>query len=231
MPIQGVLLDVDGTLVDSNEAHAHAWIKALAEQRIWVVFEEVRKRIGMGGDKLLKAVAGIDKDTPQGKRISQRRSEIFMGQYLPTLFPTPGAHSLLRYLHGRHFKLAVASSSEKKELEKLLRVCGADGLVEDATSADDADRSKPDPDIVQAALETIGLAAAHVVMLGDTPYDVEAARGAQIPLIGFRCGGWSAADLSGAVAVYDDPADLLRHFDESPLAASNLQEEYEPARF
>src|SRR5437660_6856803 len=90
-PVRGVLLDVDGTLVDSNDAHAHAWVEALAEQGIEVRFDEVRRRIGMGGDKLLLAVSGIREKTPPGKQVSNRRQEIFKERYLPGLRPTPGA--------------------------------------------------------------------------------------------------------------------------------------------
>src|SRR5947209_1163572 len=96
--LRGVLLDVDGTLVDSNDAHAHAWVEALAEHGIDVPFEKVRRLIGMGGDKLLPEVSGLREDSPEGKRISQRRQEIFQKRSLPSLWPTPGAAQLLRRL-------------------------------------------------------------------------------------------------------------------------------------
>ncbi len=216
-PFRGVLLDVDGTLVDSNDAHARAWVEALAEHGIDVPFEKVRKMIGMGGDKLLPKATGIEEDTPEGKDISRRRREIFKERYLPHLKPTRGAHDLIVRLREEGFKLAVASSSKKDELEGLLRVCGAEDLVGPRTSSDDADESKPDPDIVHAALKKIGLPAGDVVLLGDTPYDVEAGGRAGVAVIAVRCGGWHDEALKGALAVYDDPADLLAHLDASPL--------------
>ena len=164
--IRGIILDIDGTLVDSNDAHAKAWVEALAEHGINVSFEQVRRLIGMGGDKLLPKASGLEEDSPKGKRISDRRREIFKERYLPTLRPTPGARDLLRHLHEQGLKLVVASSSKKDELHGLLRVCGADEFIKDKTSSDDADRSKPDPDIVQAALKQLGLPAANVVLLG-----------------------------------------------------------------
>lgn len=218
--VRGVILDVDGTLVDSNDAHAHAWVEALAEHGIQVPFDKVRKRIGMGGDKLLPQVAGIREDTSEGKAISKRRGAIFQERYLPALRPTPGARELLQHLRAQGLKLVVASSAKRDELQGLLKVCGADDLTDDQTSSDDAERSKPDPDIVHAALKEAGLPPHEAVMLGDTPYDVESAGRAQVAVIAFRCGGWSDAELAGAVAVYQDPADLLAHYDASPLGNS-----------
>lgn len=216
--IRGVILDVDGTLVDSNDAHARAWVEALAERGIQVPFEKVRRLIGKGGDKLLPEAAGLQADSPKGREISQRRQAIFKERYLPTLRPTPGAKELLDHMHAQGLKLAVASSAKKDELTPLLRICGADRVVEQQTSSDDADRSKPDPDIVAVALQKMGLPAAETAMLGDTPYDVEAGNRAGVLGIAVRCGGWDDKDLAGAAAVYDDPADLLAHYESSPLA-------------
>lgn len=216
--VQGVILDVDGTLVDSNDAHAHAWVEAFREQGRDVAFEEVRPLIGMGGDKLIPRVAHISADSPEGKRISHRRGEIFRTNYLPKLRPCPGANALLRHMHARGLRLAVASSARQDELDELLNVCGAKEWITAQTSSDDAEHSKPDPDIVQAALARIGFAPKEVVMLGDTPYDIASARQAHVPVIALRTGGWQDADLAGAVAIYDSPADLFTHYDSSALA-------------
>jgi len=173
---KGVLLDVDGTLVDSNEAHAWAWVRALAENGIAVPFEKVRSLIGMGGDKLLPEVARIDAESSKGKTISKRRGEIFQKEYLPSLRAFPGAKHLLERMRRQGLRLGVASSAKEDELQALLRVCGADELVEASSSSDDADSSKPDPDILHAALKRIRLSAEEVILLGDTPYDVEAGK-------------------------------------------------------
>ena len=123
---------------------------------------------------------------------------------------------LLQHMQANGLKLVVASSAKAGELEHLLRLCGADQLIGAKTSSDDAERSKPDPDIVEAALREIALPAAQVVMLGDTPHDIEAASHVDVPVIALRCGGWGDAELEGALAIYDDPADLSKHDDSSP---------------
>ncbi|MBY0524227.1 MAG: HAD family hydrolase [Gemmataceae bacterium] len=218
--IRAVILDVDGTLVDSNDAHARAWVEALAEHDNEVPFEKVRGLIGMGGDKLLPRVAEIDAESPTGKRIGARRKVLFRERYLPHLTPTPGAKQLIERMRRSGLRLAVASSAKADELEPLLAICGAANLIEHTTSSDDADNSKPDPDIVAAALKKLSLPAAETIMLGDTPYDVEAANRAGVATIALRCGGWNDAELAGAIAVYADPADLLEHFDTSPLSVT-----------
>jgi len=216
--LKGVLLDVDGTLVDSNDAHANAWVRALDEAGVRADFATVRRLIGKGGDKLLPEVSGIAADSPEGKAISERRGQIFQKELLPSLRPFPDAKELLACMKKAGLRLAVASSSKKDELGGLLRVCGADELIEAGTSSDDADNSKPDPDIVHAALKQIGQPADKVILLGDTPYDVEAATRAGVKVVALRCGGWDDKDLAGAVAIYDNPADLLAHFDVSPFS-------------
>lgn len=217
-PIRGVILDVDGTLVDSNDAHAHAWVEALADSDIRAEFEKVRRLIGMGGDKLLPEVSGISEETERGKQISKRRSRVFKEKYLPHLKAFPKTKELLQRMRDEGLKLVVASSAKKDELKALLKIAGADDLIEEKTSSDDAENSKPDPDIVKAALDASGLTADGVVMLGDTPYDIESASGAGVRVIALRCGGWVDEDLAGAITIYDDPADLLEHYDSSPLS-------------
>ncbi len=216
--LKGILLDVDGTLVDSNDAHAHAWVRALAENGIPISFEKVRSLIGKGGDKLLPEVSGIEADSPRGKAISKQRAEIFQKDFLPYLRPFPGAKELLKR---EGLKLGVASSAKQDELKGLLRICGADRLVEASTSSDDADNSKPDPDIIHAALERIALPAQEAILLGDTPYDVQAGKRGGVAVVALRCGGWDDRNLAGAVAIYDSPADLLARFEQSPFSAAH----------
>jgi HAD superfamily hydrolase (TIGR01509 family) len=214
---RAVIFDVDGTLVDSNDAHAQAWVEALSEHGRHVEFTRVRPLIGMGGDKLLPEISGLAADSREGEAISERRAEIFRQRFLPRLQPTRGARELLVCLHDQRLKLYVASSAKAEELQPLLRVADADKYMEATTSSDDADRSKPDPDIVSAALRRAGVPKTDAIMIGDTPYDVEAALRAGISVIALRSGGWPDRDLQGALAVYDDPADLLNHYELSPF--------------
>ncbi len=216
---RAVLFDIDGTLVDSNDAHAHAWVEAFAEHGITVEYGQVRRRIGMGGDKLMPEVSGLTEDSPIGQRISKRRREIFTAKYLPRLKPFAGASELVAAVKDRGLTAVAASSAKKDELKKLLEIAGASSLMDDATSSDDAEESKPDPDIVHAALKQAKSEPSDAVMVGDTPYDIEAAQRAGVRVIAFRSGGWRDEDLAGAEAVYDGPADLLARLDESPLAA------------
>ena len=217
-----VLFDIDGTLVDSNDAHAHAWVKAFREAGIHVGFDEVRRRIGKGGDKLMPEVSGIAEDQPEGKRLSDRRREIFKAEWLPRLERFRDADRLVATLKARGFVVVAASSAKKDELGALLKIAGADGVMDAATSSDDADESKPDPDIIQAALQRARVSAGDAVMIGDTPYDIEAAGRAGVEAIAFRCGGWGDADLAGAIAIYDGPWDLLARLDSSPLGRAKI---------
>jgi HAD superfamily hydrolase (TIGR01509 family) len=216
--LRGVILDVDGTLVDSNDAHAEAWVEALAAEGVRVSFAEVRPLIGMGGDKLLERLVGWSEESPEGKRTSDRRREIFEQRYVPALRPTPGARRLLERFRDQGLRMIVASSAKEDELGALLEAAGAADLVEERTSSDDAENSKPDPDIVARALERIGLGASEVLMLGDTPWDVEAADQVGVDTVAVRSGGWGDDELTGAVAIYDHPADILAHYDDSPFA-------------
>ena len=218
MAFKAVLFDIDGTLVDSNDAHAHAWVKAFAEAGVRVEFENVRCAIGMGGDKLMPAVAGLDSESPLGTRISERRGDIFKSEYLPALRAFPGAAKLVGAVQALGVKTVAASSAQRDELETLLKIAGAASLAGDSASGDDAEESKPDPDIIQAALKKANAEPARALMIGDTPYDVEAASRAGVAAIAFRCGGWSDSALRGAIALYDGPWDLCERLGSSPLA-------------
>lgn len=215
--IRVVLLDMDGTLVDSNDAHARAWVEALAEGGFAVPFARVRHLIGMGGDTLLPEVTGLAKDTPRGQRLSDRWGEIFRERYLSGLRPFPEARNLVARMRAEGLRLVVASSGERELLDTLIALVGIAALIDGAISASDAARSKPAPDLVAAALAKVALPPAAAVLLGDTPYDIAAARKADVRTIALRCGGFSDTDLAGALARYDDPADLLARYDTSPL--------------
>jgi HAD superfamily hydrolase (TIGR01509 family) len=217
-----VILDVDGTLVDSNGAHARAWVEAFAAHGIAVPFAHVRRAIGMGGDKLMPAVAGIDAESDQGKKIDESRAAIFRSRYLPQIRPFPHVRELLQRLRQDGLTLVVASSAKEEELKPLLEIAQAADLIKARTSSDDAAHSKPDPDIVAAAKQQAGCDDAHTIMLGDTPYDVKAATGAGIACVGLECGGWSGDDLRGAVEVYRSPGELLTRYDESAFARLTL---------
>ena len=216
--MKAVILDVDGTLVDSNDAHAHAWAAAFGEAGITVDYDAIRRSIGMGGDKLMPAVSGIDESTPLGQRISNRRGEIFKGTYLPALRGFHGTRELIERFLSDGYVLAVASSAAEEELQPLLESAGVADLIHRRTSSDDAENSKPDPDIVEAALEEAQCDPTDAIMLGDTPYDVEAALRAGVRFVGVQSGGWKEKDLAGAVGVYRDVSHLLVEYERSPFA-------------
>jgi HAD superfamily hydrolase (TIGR01509 family) len=217
LPLKGVIFDVDGTLVDSNDAHAQSWADTFAEGGYDAPFEVVRPLIGMGADKLLPKTIGIRHDSEHGKKLIKRRSEIFREKYLARLRPFPGARGLVLRVRDDGLKAIVATSAKDEELKGLLKAAEVEDLMEEKATASDAKRSKPDPDIVEAAIEESGVAARNAVMIGDTPYDVEAATRAGVRIIAFRSGGWDDASLKGAAQIYDGPADLLAHYDASLL--------------
>jgi HAD superfamily hydrolase (TIGR01509 family) len=217
--LRGVIFDVDGTLVNSNDAHARSWVEALAAHGIETSFHDVRPLIGMGGDKLLPRLCDVAAESALGAAISATRTKLFHEKYLPRLEPFKKTRELFTHLLADGLRPAIASSAQETELVQLLRIARVDDLIEEKTSATEAKHSKPDPDIVHAALQKLDMSAAAVIMIGDTPYDIEAARKLDISTIAFRCGGRSDRELAGAIAIYDDPAELLSSFASSPLAA------------
>jgi len=215
--LKAVLFDVDGTLVDSNDAHAAAWIMAFAANGVTVDPIEVRRCIGMGGDKLMPRVSGIEEDSPQGTAIAKRRGEIFTTEFLPALKPFRDSDRLVAKVKALGLNAVAASSAQEDELAKLLAIAGAKSLMDAATSSDDADQSKPAPDIIHAALQRAKADPSEAVMIGDTPYDVAAARKAGVRVVAFRCGGWIDPDLVGAIEIYDGPWDLFERIERSVL--------------
>ena len=213
---RAVLVDIDGTLIDSNDAHTHAWIDALRTHGHAVPYERMRRLIGMGGDKVLPIVAGVDEESSHGRAILQAKKESF-AELLPGLKPTRGARALLEHFHVRGLMLLVATSAEPDEASALLRQAQVDDLV----SVDEREPggSKPEPDVINAALARAGLLPFQAIVIGDTPYDIEAGRRAHVPVIALRCGGyWSDGALAGAARIYDDPQLLLERINGSPLA-------------
>ena len=163
----------------------------------------------MGSDKLIPQLIGRAHDAA-----AERKKEIFKRKYLPHLRPMPGARALLETLLERNARLAVASSAGEDELAALLEAAAVADLLRTTTSADDAEHSKPAPDIVQAAVKKIALPPQDCVLVGDTPYDAQAARSAGVAFVGVRCGGWSENDLQPAAGIVHDPAELLRRIDD-----------------
>lgn len=223
MTFSAAILDVDGTLVISNDAHAQAWVEAFASYGYDVPFEKVRSLIGMGGDQVIpKMVPELDSEEGDGKAISEKRKELIIKKFAPTLPPAPGARDLILKMQQSGLQLIIATSATSEELSLLLKAAKVDDLLEEATTSSDAEHSKPEPDIVEAALKKLNLEPDQAVMLADTPYDIEAASKCGVETIAFRCGGFDDSQLQGAIAIYDHPADLLAHYNESPLANIEL---------
>ena len=207
-----VLFDVDGTLVNSNGAHTLSWQQALAEHGKPVSIDAVRRLIGMGGDKLLPRLSGIEEKSSLGQAVIAPKKTLFAA-HLPALEPTRGARALLEYLRNRGVKIVVATSAGDDEVAALLARAQVEDLFQTRASKDDAARSKPEPDIVHAALSRADANVDAAVMVGDTPYDIEAANRAGIPAIALRCGGfWTDLDFAKALAIRDDPFDLQNHW-------------------
>jgi phosphoglycolate phosphatase-like HAD superfamily hydrolase len=219
--LKAVIFDVDGTLVDSVDLHAGAWQEALVSFGKREEFERVRYQIGKGGDQLMPVFLS-DKELEEfGDELEKRRGEIFKRDYLPRVKGFPAVPELFERIRREGLRIALASSAKGDELQTYKKVAGIEDLVEEETSADDADRSKPHPDIFEAALARLGgVNPSEAFVVGDTPYDAEAAGKAGLQTIGLLCGGFPEEDLraAGCVRIYRDPADLLANFDASPLA-------------
>jgi HAD superfamily hydrolase (TIGR01549 family) len=218
--IEAILFDIDGTLVDSVDFHAEAWQRAFAHFGKQIPFRDVRQQIGKGGDQLMPVFLSKEQLGRFGEDLEKYRGDLYKREYLPRVQAFPGVRPLFERLMRDGVRIGLASSAHGDELQEYKRIANIDDLVRAETSADDADRSKPHPDIFVAALETVGNPPpATVLVVGDTPYDAEAAVKAGLGTIGVRCGGFPDAQLRGAgcIALYDDPQDLLAAYTDSPI--------------
>ncbi len=210
------ILDVDGTLVDTNYHHTLAWYRAFREHEIVLPIWRLHRHVGMGGDKYVAAVADEETEERIGDRLRDRWEELF-NELIDEVSPLAEARELMAELKERGHSLVLASSSIETHLDHFLDLLDARELADSWTMKDDVDNSKPDPDLVQAALEK---AATHdAVMVGDTPWDVEAARKADVATICVMTGGFSEQELrdAGAAGVFESIAELRERLDETPL--------------
>lgn len=210
----GVLFDVDGTLVDTNYLHAVAWARGIRDAGENAEMAVLHRHIGMGSDHYTQAVLGHYND-----EAVEGHSNHWKSMWSEAV-AFDGAADLLRAVHERGLAVVLASSANPEELEMLRKAISAEDVIDHATSSGDADASKPEPDIFQVAVDSAGLDPERTLVVGDTVWDVEAARKAGLKCIGVLCGGFSEAELrqAGAIEVYDNPRDLLRSLDRSAIA-------------
>jgi HAD superfamily hydrolase (TIGR01509 family) len=223
--LKALLCDIDGTLVQSNWLHAEAWQVALGAMGVHLELEELRRQIGKGGDELIPVFVPWWKRSAVEEPLKAFREYIFRADFMARVEPFPQVREFMQRVKGAGITVALASSAHQSELEEYKRIAHIEDLVEVETSADDAAKSKPHPDIFAAALVKLKLPANECMALGDTPYDAEAAGKAGMRTIGVMTGGWSREELlaAGCVEVYESVADLLAHFDESALVREGLR--------
>jgi HAD superfamily hydrolase (TIGR01509 family) len=215
---EAALLDVDGTLIDANYQHALAWYRAFRAHDIVLPVWRIHRAVGMGGDQLVPALAGKEVDEEQGDAIRDTRDRIYKGELIDEVAPLAGAHELIVALKQRGVGVVLASSSPEDEIERYLGLLDAREIVDAWTTKDDVDATKPAPDLVLAALEKAGTRDA--VMVGDTPWDIEAARNSGVDTVCVITGGWSEQELrdAGAVVVFESAEELCERLGETPLA-------------
>ncbi|HEU5265719.1 MAG TPA: HAD family hydrolase [Jatrophihabitans sp.] len=219
---RGVLFDVDGTLVDTTYIHAVCWWLAFRKADLDVPMARIHRAVGMGADQLVPHV--LNQDRSDIDELDAAHGALY-SMYWPALRLLPGARDLVRHAHTAGLVTVLASSASPRELEVLRRLLDADDSLDHATSSKDAEDSKPAPDLVSAALEKAALDPAASVFVGDSVWDVEACAKAQVACIGLECGGTSAAELraAGAIQTFEDPGDLLAHWDETMLGRAETR--------
>jgi HAD superfamily hydrolase (TIGR01509 family) len=227
--VQAVIFDLDGTLVDTNDAHVEAWLAAFCDFGYHVPRSRILPEIGKGGDKLVPSILGEDSDEQDGEALRNAHGRHFVTMAKDSIFRIfPGTEDLLSELRRGSVATAVATSSTKAHLNATLASSGLDldRLVDHIVTGGPSLDSKPAPDLIQAALEKLAIDPQRTIMIGDTPHDGEACARAGVPFVGLLCGGRPPDDLSraGALALYADPADLLGHLPEALRLPSRVSE-------
>lgn len=220
---RAAIVDLDGTIVNSVDAHARAWVAAFREAGYDISIDQVRSLLGMAGDQMLSYLLGVPADGDLARRILESRAEIFRQRFLGKVTPFVGARALLERMKRQEMRITVATTNSDEEAAALLDVGRIADLVDEVVTPQDVQRYGPECDLVETAIRYSGAPRDGVVLLGDTPFDVEAGRRAGATVIAFRSGGWGDAALVGATAIYDDPRDLLTHYHRSPLALPALE--------
>lgn len=216
--VEAVLFDMDGTLVDTNYLHAVTWWEAFRQAGFTVPMPDIHRAVGMGADRLIPRLLGEDRDTSLDEGLSTAHKVLY-AQYFSKLAPLPGAAGLLRDVARTGRKVVLVSSAGGDELAAMRAALDADDAIDDATSGDDVDRTKPAADLIEQGLRRAGVPPQEAVFVGDTVWDMQACRKAGLTCVGVLSGGVPRADLreAGAIAVYDGPADLAHHLSDSPL--------------
>lgn len=219
MPLKAVLFDLDGTLVDSNDYHVAAWETAFRDAGHAITTEQIHGQIGKGGDNLVPALLP-DLNADAVEALGKAQGEAFQSDYRERIRPFPGARDLMARVADAGHKVVLASSAGSADIDHYVELLDAKDLIALTTGKDDVEHSKPDPDIFAAAVKKAGVAASDCLVIGDTPYDVEAAKACGIDAIGLLSGGFPEATLreAGAIAIYPDVAALLAGYGSSPLA-------------
>ncbi|MBD2747453.1 HAD family hydrolase [Microvirga sp. BT688] len=220
--IKAAIFDIDGTLIDTVDLHAEAWVRALKHFGFEIAFQDLRSQIGKGGDQILHGLLPPEVIEQRGDAIKGFRAELFKREYLHQVRAFPAVRELFERVRAAGQKAVLASSGSADEVEQYKGIAGIADLIDSATSSDDAERSKPFPDIFEAALAKLApLTPEEAVVIGDTPYDAEAARKAGMKSIGVLSGGFSEQALkdAGCIAVYRDVESLLHRYDSSPFAS------------
>jgi HAD superfamily hydrolase (TIGR01549 family) len=223
--IEAVIFDIDGTLIDSVDLHAQAWKETFKHYGKDIPYEQVRHQIGKGGDQLLPVFFSNDELERFGEEMEEYRGKLYKRDYMGRVRAFPRVRELFERIKADGLRIALASSAKSDELKVYKRIARIEDLVEEETSADDAEKSKPHPDIFEAALAELKLSdATRALVIGDTPYDAEAAGRAGIrQRIGLLCGGFPEKELraTGMVEIYQDPSDLLERYEESLIGRKN----------
>jgi HAD superfamily hydrolase (TIGR01509 family) len=219
--IEAVIFDLDGTVVDSNELHVDAWTEAFRKFGKEFPRERLHRHIGKGGDKYLPEFLSEAELRAFGKELEHFRADLFKREYLNRVRPFPKVRELFQRIRADRKRIALASSGNEIEVAHYVNAAVVGEFVESRTSKSDVDNSKPSPDVFTSALNLLKVQPQDAVVIGDTPYDVVAAKKIGLPTIALLCGGFPEDELraSGAIAIYRDPADLLASYARSPLSS------------
>jgi HAD superfamily hydrolase (TIGR01509 family) len=215
------ILDIDGTLVDTNYQHALCWYEAFRQHGVHLPVWRVHRHIGMGGDQLVTALTNEAFDEAHGDAVRAAETALYLAT-MPTVAPLDGAHDLIDVLRRRGHRIVLASSAKAQEVDHYLDLLDARARIDAWTTSADVEQTKPNPDLVLAALDRLGDRDMPAVMVGDTPWDIQAAKRAGVPTIAVRTGGFSGAELqdAGAVCVFDSIVELADAIDDTPLGAA-----------